>query len=272
MRLEWWEAVLLGFIQGTTEWLPISSSGHLALSRHALGLAPSTFYDLILHAGTLLVVLWVYRWRIVQILAALAATPADARQQGWKEALWGHPDRRLAWIVALGSVPIGVVGFLLEAQVEAAFASLRTVGLSLLATGVLLWSTRRLDPERITDSMGARDGLWVGVWQAFALLPGISRSGSTIAAGLHIGLSRRAAADFAFLLAIPALTGAMLFKATDAQAAWGDPMLWLGFAISTVVGYLTLTALIGFVTRRGLHPFAWYCWGVGGGALAASLV
>lgn len=260
--MKWWEAVVLGVIQGVTEWLPISSSGHLAIARAALDLAPSTFYDLILHVGTLAVVVWVYRMRISAIAVALWKTPRDVRHVGWKAGMWGDEDRRLAWLVAMASVPIGLAGYLFESWVEAAFASTRVVGFSLLATGTLLWSTRHLVGTR--TEVRVRDAWWVGSWQLFALLPGISRSGSTIAAGMHFGLGRRTAADFGFLLAIPALTGATLFKASGADATtWEEPTLWLGLAVSAVVGYLTLTRLIEFVTRRGLHPFAPYCWVLG---------
>lgn len=265
--MEWWEAVLLGLIQGTTEWLPISSSGHLQITRGLLGLEASTFYDLVLHVGTLFVVLWVYRMRVAEIAVALLTLPRDAAKTSWKQAA-STPTRKLAWMVALASVPIAIGGFVFEARIEAAFASLRTVGFSLLATGVLLWSTRRLDGSDGEQSIDARRSLWIGVFQMFALLPGVSRSGSTIAAGMHIGLDRKAAADFAFLLAIPALVGATLFKASDAtNGAWSEPALWIGFAVSTIVGYATLTWLLGYVKDKGLHPFAWYCWAVGAAVL-----
>lgn len=266
--MKWWEAVVLGIVQGTTEWLPISSSGHLAIAREALGLEASTFYDLMLHVGTLLVVMWVYRRRIAGIVVALVRTPRDVKLNGWKAGMWQEEDRRLAWLVALASIPIGLAGYFLEAWVEAAFTSLRVVGFSLLFTGTFLGSTRRLLPERSWRELGWRGALWIGAWQVLALLPGVSRSGTTIAAGMHVGLERRAAADFGFLLAIPALVGATLFKASDAsEAAWAQPSLWVGLVVSGVVGYLTLTTLIGFVARRGLHPFAPYCWVVGVGVL-----
>ncbi len=269
--MNWWEAVLLGLVQGITEWLPISSSGHLAITRQLLGLEPSTFYDLILHIGTLIVVLWVFRLRVSAIALALLTLPKDAGRMGWKQAA-STPTRRLAWMVALASAPIAVGGFVFAARIEEAFASMRVVGVSLLFTGVILWSTRKLAGSLGESDITSRRALWIGVWQMMAVLPGISRSGSTIAAGMHAGLDRRTAADFGFLLAIPALVGATLFKALDADAsAWMERELWIGFAASAVVGYATLRWLLAFIKARGLHPFAWYCWGVGAVVLASAL-
>ncbi len=267
--MNWWEAVLLGLVQGITEWLPISSSGHLAITRYLLGLEASTFYDLILHVGTLGVVLWVFRQRVAAFALALLTLPKDARQVGWKQAA-GSPVRKLAWMVALASVPIAIGGFVFASRIEEAFAQLWVVGASLLFTGVILWSTRRLDGKLAEGDITPRRALWIGLWQMMALLPGISRSGSTIAAGMHAGLDRRTAADFGFLLAIPALVGATLFKALDADAAaWSDANLWIGFAASAVVGYATLRWLLEFIKARGLHPFAWYCWAAGLAVLAS---
>ncbi len=269
--MKWWEAIVLGIVQGTTEWLPISSSGHLAISRALLGVGPDTFEDLMLHVGTLAVVLWIYRRRVAELIVSFVRWPVDARTSSWSATF--DADRRVAVWLVVGSVPIALGGFLFADRIEAAFESLRAVGFALVATGVLLWTTRKLEGHRVTGEMHVRDALFIGLFQMFAVLPGVSRSGSTIAAGMHMGLDRKAAADFAFLLAIPALVGATLFKATDVEtAAWGDLTMWLGVAVSTIVGYATLTWLIGFVKHRGLHPFAWYCWAVGLATLAWAYV
>lgn len=244
----WLEAALLGLVQGLTEWLPVSSSGHLQLTRALVGATPSTWYDLLLHVGTLFVVLWAYRRRIPVLVRA--AFDRDA------------PEHRFAWGLVVGSVPIAVVGFAFQDLIEVAFTSLWAVGAALVFTGAFLASTRGLEGRCDVTPPRA----WtIGLWQALALLPGISRSGAAIAGGLHAGLDRETAADFAFLLAVPALVGATLFKALDLgdEAVVTAPMV-LGIAVSLVVGYATLQWLRGVVARRGVHAFAPYCVAVGG--------
>jgi undecaprenyl-diphosphatase len=266
--MEWWEAIILGIVQGVTEWLPVSSSGHLAISRHVLGLEASTFYDLILHVGTLLVVVWIFRNKIGRLIWQVLRLPSDASKTSFTHAL-REPDRGMALFVVIGSIPIALGGFIFAAKVEAAFESLRLVAASLIMTGLLLWSTKKLDGQR--SDLVAKDAWFVGLFQMFALLPGVSRSGTTISAGLHMGLDRETAADFAFLLAIPALVGAVLFKGLSAEAGdWGSSTLWLGVLVSAVVGYATLSWLLAYVKERGVAGFAWYCWAIGAVAFGLS--
>lgn len=240
--MNWWEALVLGFVQGLTEWLPVSSSGHLQITRALTGTAPSTWYDLLLHLGTLAVVVWVYRSRLVDL--ARAAFDRD------------HLQHRFAWGLAVGSIPIAAAGFLAKDVLDAAFANLWLVGLALLFTAYMLASTKGLDGRSGVNGPRA----WqIGLWQALALLPGLSRSGAAIAGGLHSGLDRETATDFAFLLAIPALLGATLLKAFDAGApAFSGPMV-AGLLASLVTGYATLQWLRGIVARHGIHRFAPYC-------------
>lgn len=249
------EAVLLGFIQGLTEWLPVSSSGHLQVGRALLGLEADTWYDLLLHVGTLGVILLVYWRRILQLVAA-AFGPASN-------------EKRFAWGLVLGSVPIAVTGFLLADLVESAFEHLPAVGAALLFTAYFLHSTKGLEGKA---RIGPRSAWSIGLWQVLALLPGVSRSGATIAGGLHAGLDRETAADFGFLLAVPALVGATLFKATDvADPTLTGPMV-VGILVSLVTGYVTLQWLRGFVARRGIHAFAPYCLVLGAAVLGLSIV
>ncbi|MGB1586998.1 MAG: undecaprenyl-diphosphate phosphatase [Thermoplasmatota archaeon] len=242
MSLTYWEAILLGLIQGLTEWLPVSSSGHLQIGRAVLGLEADTWYDLLLHVGTLVVIVVVFWRRILQLVGA-AFGPRS-------------PEKRFAWGLVMGSVPIAVTGFLLADVVERAFEHLTAVGAALIFTAYFLHSTRDLDGS---PNLTPNRAWSIGLWQVLALLPGVSRSGATIAGGLHAGLDRETAADFGFLLAIPALVGATLFKATDAAgAAVTGPMI-VGILVSLATGYATLRWLRGFVGRRGVHAFAPYC-------------
>ena len=255
--LTWWQAALLGLIQGLTEWIPVSSSGHLQLGRALLGLEASTWYDLLLHVGTLAVVVWVYRRRILGLTVAAFGQAS--------------PERDFAWSLVLASVPIALAGYFGKDLVEAAFTDTAFVAAALLVTAYMLWTTKGLDGRA---PLGASKAWTVGLWQALALLPGVSRSGATIAGGLHAGLDRQTAADFAFLLAIPALTGATLFKALDVgdEALAIDGPMALGILISLVTGYVTLQWLRGVVARRGVHAFAPYCLVVGVAALVLAVV
>lgn len=273
MALTLWEALVLGVVQGVTEWLPVSSSGHLVLTQRLLGVEVPVFYDLVLHIGTLLAVLVAYRERLYAMAAALVAWPRDARGTGWGPSLWLHPDRRLAALLVLGTIPIAVAGLLLEDLVLASFDSLAGVGAALLVTGLWLlstrWATRR---DGMTALTPARAVL-VGVAQAAALMPGISRSGATIGASIHAGVRRDAAADFAFLLAVPALLGALILQADSVGevAGVGYGAALLGFLVSFVAGYASLRWLVGFVRRAGLWPFAPYCMLVGAMTLGYAL-
>lgn len=257
-----WEAVLLGVVQGITEWLPISSSAHLVMAQELLDLPVPIFYDVVLHTGTLLAVLVVYRERLTRIAAAFILWPAAARRAGWGRALWDDPDRRLGALLAVGTLPIVAVGVLLEDYVDAGFQSLRTTGIELAVTGLVLFSTHwaHARQERLRD-VGPMQALLIGVAQATAILPGISRSGATIAAAMHAGVERSKAADFSFLLAVPALLGALVFKADEAGdvRAVGVTATLVGFVVSFVVGYASLRWLLGVVRRWGLLPFAPYC-------------
>lgn len=250
------EAALLGLIQGLTEWLPVSSSGHLQIGRALLGLEADTWYDLLLHVGTLAVIVAVYWRRIGQLVAAAFGPPSA--------------EKRFAWGLVIASIPVALSGFLLADLIEAAFENLVTVGAALLFTAYMLSTTKGLDGKADVAPGRAWD---IGLWQALALLPGISRSGATIAGGLHAGLDRETAADFGFLLALPALVGATVFKAAglggDALAITA-PMA-LGIVISFAVGYTTLRWLRGFVGRHGVHSFAPYCFVLGLVVLALAI-
>ncbi|MCX8038179.1 MAG: undecaprenyl-diphosphate phosphatase [Candidatus Sumerlaeia bacterium] len=265
------QAFVLGLVQALTEFLPVSSSGHLVLAQKAMQLRtdfPATF-EVVVHLGTLLatlLVFWKPVWEMVVFFFGTAIRKPNACMcrtgAGWMIVL-----------IVIGSIPAGVVGVLFEDQIEAMFSNALLVALALCATGAVLFATRWSRPRGVgVENVSLGRGLIVGVAQAIAITPGISRSGSTIAAGLLCGIDRETAARLSFLLSLPAVGGAALLKARDigeAGAAIGVEPLLAGFVTSFMVGYLALKILLGFVRRGRLHWFAYYCWALGIAALIA---
>ena len=261
------QGIVLGVIQGLTEFLPVSSSGHLVLGQHLFGITePALFFDVSLHVGTLCSVLIVFRHDIKKMVLAVwhvitAATGKSVPQTG--------PDDdslKLLVLIIAGSIPTGLIGLGLK-QMEHIFSSLPLVGSMLLVTGLLLWATRKLDRK----SVGVKDFSWIrafgiGIAQGLAVLPGISRSGTTIAVGLFLGLDRRTAARFSFLLSIPAIIGAELLSARDLFSGQArlDAATLLGSLTAFVVGYAALRVLLKIVHQGRFYLFAPYCFTIGG--------
>lgn len=247
---EYLHAVILGIVQGVAEFLPISSSGHLVIAGELLHRyggteipAESTTMSIALHFGTLLSILVVYRHDLPAVLR----------------------DRRMLALIVLATIPVGVAGLLLEDYVETFFNTPLIAGEALIVTAVFLLIGRRLQQRQATASqLSAVSAGVIGVFQAVAIIPGISRSGSTIAAGLACGLPREQAARFSFLIAIPAIGGASMVKAKDlitgeAVLDSGYLPLLLGTLTAFVVGVTALSWLLRIVTADRLHWFAAYC-------------
>jgi undecaprenyl-diphosphatase len=263
------EATFLGVVQGLTEFLPVSSSGHLVMFQHLLGLhSPELLFDVVVHGGTLLAVLLVYGEDLWEILRESLLATAEIFRNGNVPAVWrSRPYFRLAAYLLIGTVPAAVVGFLFQDTLEQAFASLLSVGGMLLVTGTVLFGTKRAKgPGRELEHLSLRDSLLIGAAQSLALLPGISRSGITIAAGLFCGLKRDLAARFSFLLSMPAILGAHVLQAYKARESLGaiDPLPFLlGGLTALVTGYIALRFLLRVVHKGKLHHFSYYCWTVG---------
>jgi len=249
------EAIILGIVQGLTEFLPISSSGHLILAEWATGwkgeLINSLTFDVALHVGTLTAVLW-YFWRDWLHLgkAAVKALQGKAPQY----------EARLVWYIALATIPAVIVGMTLEHTVETIFRNPLLVAAALVAGSAVMWfSDRYSSHERFLGTMTLGHALFVGVAQALALVPGISRSGITISAALGAGYRREDAARFSFLLSTPVIAGAAVLKLRhltfQGHAAWGCILGTLG---SAVVGYLAIRFLIRYLARHSLNIFVWY--------------
>ncbi|MEJ2211384.1 MAG: undecaprenyl-diphosphatase UppP [Anaerolineae bacterium] len=263
-------AIILGILQGATEFIPVSSSGHLVLVPWLLGWPePGLTFDTVLHLGTLLAVLayfWRDWWRLI-----------TAWLRGLVRWQWDDPDARLAWLLVLGSIPAAVLGFFLESFFESLFGQPAWVAFFLLVTAALLalseWLGRR---QRKMEELRWPDALFIGLGQALAIAPGMSRSGSTIAAGLARGLERPAAARFSFLLGTPVILGAGVFQLLDLLAL-PDPMaqapaLLVGFVAAAVSGYLCIWGLLRYLQRGRLYPFAIYCALAGSAALIVALL
>ena len=254
------QALWLGILQGLTEFLPVSSSGHLVLGQNILGVnQPDLLFDVAVHVGTLVAVLFCFREDIVSILRGLWAKDDQARE-----------GRRLLFLIVVGSVPTALIGLLFKDQFEALFSSLSAVGVALLVTGGLLMATR-FAPQgrRGLNATGPGRALLVGLFQGLAITPGISRSGATISAGLYLGLDRRLAAHFSFLLSIPAILGALALELKDVEFSTVavSPLL-LGGVAAALSGYFALKVLLKVVQKGRLYWFAPYCWALGLAVLA----
>ncbi len=253
--------LVLAIIQGLTEYLPVSSSGHLVLAGAFLPgaeqLPKDASVEVMLHLGTLFSVFLFYRREIGALIRGVFGLGEDPAEQ-----------RLLLFHLVLGTLPAAVFGLLLQDRIEAAFSTPAFAAVALLVTGTVLWSSRRFSRAPGGGrSLDARMALLIGLAQAFAIAPGISRSGMTIVAGLALGLSGERSATFSFLLSIPAILGAVVLKTPDLLKNGAGPLgpldLSLGVLVSFVVGFLALGMLIWLIRRQKLSAFAPYCWLVG---------
>lgn len=255
-------AVVIGIIQGLTEFLPVSSSGHLVLSQHLLGLQmPGLTFEVFLHFGTLISVFWVFRERVGKIIASFWVLFTDRE---WEKFL-ASPDRRFGLLLLVGTVPAAVVGLLFRDFFEAAFATPRLVGFMLLVTGGLLWLADWLGGGN-KDIQRARgwDALVIGTFQALAIMPGISRSGATITGALFRRLDKKTAAEYSFLLSIPAIAGATALELVAVLRGGEMAADWLfyglGITAAALAGILAIRVFLRLLVTNRLKIFAIYCW------------
>ncbi len=254
-------ACFLGFVQGVTEFLPVSSSGHLVmfqqlLGAESLGLADHVAFDLVLHIGTLVPVLLFYRGDIRSVFSDLNGTGPFLQRPGVRLAAW----------VVLGTIPTGIIGVALKDVFEQLFTNITSVGVALLVTGTVLYQTGKMPKgERDIAEMTWKDALIIGLAQGIAITPGISRSGSTIAVAMLLGLRRDLAARFSFLLSVPAILGAFVLKSRDLDLSANDDLvpLLVGFAIAAGTGWGALVFLVRLVKAGDFSRFSYYLWPVG---------
>jgi undecaprenyl-diphosphatase len=259
------EILILAIIQGVTEWLPISSSGHLVIVQEYLGLSLPVLFDVVLHLGSLAVVLVVF-WRdVLRVLKAVVRLD------------FASQDGKLGLYIVLGSIATAVIGFAFRDVFESFFSNLYVVGLAFIGTGCfysLLYFFRRNRNQG--KPLGAAAAVAIGVAQGVALIPGVSRSGSTITTGLLLKVEKEVALRFSFLLFIPAVIGAAVLSVVDSGGVFVavvDPVsLLLGLVVTVLVGYVSLRLLLRIVMKGRLYLFAFYCWAVGFAVLLAQFL
>ncbi len=257
--------VLLGILQGLTEFLPISSSGHLVILQHFLGFKdPQVFFDVSLHLGTLGAVIVVYRQTLRKLVKSGSSVliKPDFYCRPIR-TVSDTPDLKLIWFVLVGSIPTGLIGFLFQDQLELMFNRLELVALMLIVTGLVLQlpRLRKQDNDQVLKAWHAP---LIGLVQGMAIIPGISRSGSTISLALLLGTSPETAAKYSFLLSIPAILGAVVMKLKDLTVILISPTnLAAGVLTSFIVGWLALRFLLSILNRGKLAVFSYYCFVIG---------
>ncbi|GAA2006726.1 hypothetical protein GCM10009799_37780 [Nocardiopsis rhodophaea] len=254
------EAIILGLVQGLTEFLPISSSGHLRVASALFGWPdPGAAFTAVSQLGTELAVVIYFRKRIWTIIST------------WFRALVNKDLRRdinarMGWYVILGTIPIAVLGLLLEDQIDSVFRDLRLIALTLIIFGVILGMTDRYTRKHreLTD-LNVQRGITFGFFQALALIPGVSRSGGTITGGMLLGFKRKDAAEYSFLLAIPAVFASGLYKLTDIGGGEYAGVLAtiIGTVVAGVVGFAVIAWLMRFISTHSFMPFVYYRVGLG---------
>ncbi len=280
--LNYLSSILLGLVQGVAEFLPISSSGHLSLFQHFFGLVDpesggNLFFDVLLHLGTLIAI-FVYYWKdIVALLrefVSLVACLFSAKRRAQVQRL--SPDGRMIVMIVLATLPLFVI-LPIKDKVEGLYGSTLFIGFALLATGcILFFSDRMAHGRKTARSATMLDAILVGCAQAVAIVPGLSRSGTTIAAGMTRGFSRKFAVRFSFLMSIPAVLGANIISIKDAVAEGIDPAMLPIYLVGTVVaavsGYFAIRLVNMLADKGKFGNFAYYCWGVGAAAVVATLI
>lgn len=259
------DSLILGLIQGLTEFLPISSSGHLVLGKALLSdsLDKSITFEVIVHFGTLCSIVVYYHRELADILTSLwelVTSPSE-----FSGRVSQDNNIKLSGFILLSMIPAMIVGFTLKEEIENYFLNPFMVSVMLLVTGAILFTTKLRDS--FPNHMKAGSAFAIGVAQAFAILPGISRSGSTISLGLYLGIKREEVANFSFLMVIPVIAGAMMMEVKEMMEVGVllDDVAGLvtGFFAAFISGYFALKYLIILLRTKGIHPFAWYCWALG---------
>jgi len=255
------QALILGIVQGLTEFLPVSSSAHLVIMQHYLGFKePLLLFDVMLHTATLAALIVYFRKDIGKIILSLIRL----RERSPEERL----NRKIFYLILIGTIPTVILGLFLNQWAEIMFTSVTFTSFMLLVTGILLWiGEKKMGSERGIKKMTRIDALFIGIMQGIAIIPGISRSGATISTGLLRGIKKELAFRYSFLLSIPAIIGALglqLKKAFTEQTLPSHPLPWIGGALAAaIIGYFSLVLFRRIILKRKLSIFAYYCWTVG---------
>ena len=248
------EAIFLGMVQGLTEFLPVSSSGHLVISQYFLGVKePGVTFEVLVHFGTLFSVIWVFWKDITNLFLGFS------RQM---------QQRKLMALLAISIIPTGLMGVFLGPFFKGLYENVTAVGFMLLVTGLILWLIERLPVgTKNIKKMGVSDALLISLAQGFAIIPGISRSGSTITAALARNLDMETAVRFSFLMSLPVIFGATIMEARDIFSAGSEHIYIIPYAIATVTaffaGIVAIKTFIKLLKARKFRYFSYYCWFMG---------
>ena len=248
------KTIILGIIQGLTEWLPISSTGHLKIAEHLMNEKIPLLFDFILHIGTLIVVLLFFRKDIKKMLLALVHL--DFKTEHGK----------LIPLIIVGSIPAGIIGIILDEPVNAAFQNILPIAVAFVLCGIMLYSVKFAQEKN--DTIGYSTAILVGTIEGIAIIPGISRSGTTIAVALLLGIKREKAFRFSFLLSIPAILSVLGYnffqrsgELTSAGIGW--PEIITGVVVAMFIGYFALKLVWNILAHKKFHVCAFYCWLLG---------
>ena len=269
------QAIIIGLVQGLTEFLPVSSSAHLIFTQQALGLSDvGLAFDVLLHVGTLVAVVAYFFSDIISMIKGFFLSLIDLKDGKFMEEVRRDPYKKLAWLTIIATIPVGIVGVLFNDLVESLFTGITVPAFFLLITGCLLYVSQRMNSGGIDlSNITLKEALIMGCGQALAVMPGLSRSGTTIAAGLFSGLDKEFAAKFSFILSIPAILGAGVFQLKDLSGGNVEIEACIaGFIVAVISGYLAISVLLKIVREKSLDIFAYYCWIVGIIVLIGSLI
>ncbi|ADZ09127.1 Undecaprenyl-diphosphatase [Methanobacterium lacus] len=265
------QAIILGIVQGLAEFLPVASAGQVILVTHILGVtfpsqSDALAFNTLLHLGTLTAIVGFFYRDLIKIIKAFIDSLLDIFRQKFKEGLKEDVYKRLAWLMLMSTIPAAIVGALFNKQFEILFGSVVAVGIFLIINGFILYSTNYAKNGKDTvKQLTFRNAFLIGVMESLALFPGISRSGTSISAGLFLGLERECAARYAFLIALPVIGAAVLFEIKNIGAlSQNSPVTMVAAYLAVVVfGYLSIGLLIRLIKSTSLKVFAYYCWIVG---------
>ena len=269
------QAIIIGLVQGLTEFLPVSSSAHLIFTQQALGLSDvGLAFDVLLHVGTLVAVVAYFFQDIINMIKGFFLSLIDLKDGKFMEEVRRDPYKKLAWLTIIATIPVGIVGVLFNDLVESLFTGITVPAFFLLITGCLLYVSQRMNSGGIDlSNITLKEALIMGCGQALAVMPGLSRSGTTIAAGLFSGLDKEFAAKFSFILSIPAILGAGVFQLKDLSGGNVEIEACIaGFIVAVISGYLAISVLLKLIREKSLDIFAYYCWIVGAVILVGSLI
>lgn len=263
------EAIILGLVQGLAEFLPISSSGHLALLQNIFGVNPDQvlFFAVMLHVGTLISVFIIYWNDLCALIVELFATIKDLCT-GKGLHLDEKPVRKLGVMIIVATIPTAVIGLLFNDLFASFYNSYLAIGIGFLVTGVIMYLAEKMgSASKEIEKMNFRNALFIGTLQGIAICPGVSRSGSTLVGGLTTGLKREFAVKFAFLISIPSILGSVVLELPEAIEAGIDPGLIgpivVGVVVSAVSGFIAIKAMIKLVSNKKLSYFSYYVWVLG---------